>query len=90
MRRLLADEKGLDERLARVVEGLAEKHGLTPREAEILSLVVADIPRQEIIERLGVTKWTFKNHSRSLLRKCGAARLDDLRRTVLQIARGRP
>ena len=56
--------------LARLSEPLGQ---LTPREREVLELVVAGLKNGEIAERLTLSKRTAENHVSRLLRKLGVS-----------------
>lgn len=45
---------------------------LTPREREVLELMVAGLSNTEIAKKLGVSKFTVKNHVSNILSKLGA------------------
>jgi DNA-binding CsgD family transcriptional regulator len=47
---------------------------LTPREAEVLQLVVEDLSNEEIADRLGISRRTAETHVRTLFKKTGATR----------------
>lgn len=54
-------------------DGLTPDMVLTPRETEILSLLVQGLTNREIALRLHVSRFTVKNHVSRLLAKMGAA-----------------
>ena len=60
-----------------------EKHGITPREHEILTLIAAGLSNREIAERLFVSENTVKTHSSRLFDKLNAKR----RTQAVQIAK---
>jgi len=51
---------------------------LTPREREVLPLVVAGRPNKQIAAEIGTSETTAKVHRAQLMRKMGAASLPDL------------
>ena len=75
---LLDGRLGTQVPLADVVAEYSRKQQLSPRQAEILSLAVADLSRIEIAERLSITAWTLKSHIRAIIKKCGASRLNEI------------
>ena len=46
--------------------------GLTPRERDVLDLVIRGLGNRQIAERLGLSGKTVANHVSTLLVKCGA------------------
>ena len=84
--RCLTEEAVCDERVGFLVESLVRAGMLTAREAELLVLVLADIPRAEIPERMCISENTLKAHTRQLLRKLEASDLDKLAARVFRVA----
>jgi len=84
--RCLTEEAVCDERVGCLVESLVRGGLLTSREAELLVLVLADIPRSEIPERMCISENTLKAHTRQLLRKLEASDLDKLAARVFRVA----
>ena len=84
--RCLTEEAVCDERVGCLVESLVRSGLLTAREAELLVLVLADIPRSEIPERMCISENTLKAHTRQLLRKLEAPDLDKLAARVFRVA----
>ena len=66
----------------------ATKHvaGLTPRQHEIMALVLAGHPSKNIAADLGVSQRTVENHRASIMRKTGARSLPALARLALAAA----
>jgi len=65
-----------------VVEEYAQRHHLTTRETDVLALAVADVPRNVITTRLGISPDTLKTHVKSILQKCDEKRFDELARKL--------
>ncbi|MBX3181341.1 MAG: response regulator transcription factor [Polyangiaceae bacterium] len=72
-----------DERVGWLVDELARREALTPREVEILAAGVAGLPRELLAEDLGISTNTLKSQIRRLLLKCRVKTLDELARQVL-------
>ncbi len=85
-RRALACEGVEDTRVLRVLEMVAGEWSLSDREVELLGLAVADRPRDQLADALGVTENTTKTQVKNLLRKSGTKNLDHLVRVVLHRA----
>jgi DNA-binding NarL/FixJ family response regulator len=84
--RALTEEVVSDERVGFLVESLVRAGVLTLREAELLVLVIGDMPRERIIERMAISENTLKGHVRALLRKLEAGDLDKLAARVFRVA----
>ena len=69
-----------------VVADFARVHRLTPKEQEVLELLVADHTREEVADRLGMTANTLRNHIHSLLAKAREPTVADLARTLRRVA----
>lgn len=57
---------------------VADHHGLTPREAEVLGLAAHGLPSKHIARELGVSLLTINGHLQALYRKCGASGREEL------------
>lgn len=87
-RRVVAFERVPEERLGLLVDELARRNGLTPREIEVLVAALARIPRKQLMEELKVTDNTLKSQVRSLLFKTHHESLETLTRSLLLDALG--
>lgn len=58
---------------------------LTPREREVLPLVVSGLLNKQAAAELGISEVTLQVHRRSVIRKMGAASLADLVRTAARL-----
>lgn len=86
IREALACEAVDDARMAALLTQLGEQWQLTPREAELISLLVADVSRGELPDELGITENTTKSLVRGVLKKSSTASIDELTRHVLRLA----
>jgi RNA polymerase sigma factor (sigma-70 family) len=59
--------------------------GLTPREREVLPLVVSGLPNKQIAAEIGTSETTVKVHRSQLMRKMGADSLPELVRIAEKI-----
>jgi DNA-binding NarL/FixJ family response regulator len=84
--RALTEEIIADERVGCLIESLVRSRLLTPREAELLVLVIGDVPRKVILERMAISDNTLKGHVRQVLRKLEAPDLDKLAARVFRVA----
>jgi two-component system CheB/CheR fusion protein len=60
--------------------------GLTPRQHQIMGLVLAGHPSKNIAADLGISQRTVENHRASIMRKTGAKSLPELARLALAAA----
>ena len=51
------------------IHRLAERHGLSPREAEVLRLLVAGVPRKQVPSELGLSPHTVRTYERRIVDK---------------------
>jgi DNA-binding NarL/FixJ family response regulator len=70
----------------KVVHREAERCGLTPRETEILTLLVEGQPWQDVAEDLGISRRTYATHVSRILRKTGADGVGSLVIALLLLA----
>jgi DNA-binding NarL/FixJ family response regulator len=71
-----------------ILERYAEKHKLTGRELDVLTLGCQDLTRDEIAVKLGITASTLKSHVRQLTRKTNGGTLNELSRRMRRVIRG--
>ncbi|HEX9622107.1 MAG TPA: response regulator [Polyangiaceae bacterium] len=86
MHRAVAMERVSDERVTRVLEELARRCRLSPRETDLVAAAVSNASREELCQRLSVSPNTLKSRVRAVLRKTDHNTLDKLLKTVLQTA----
>jgi two-component system NarL family response regulator len=72
IRAVARGERALDTRIASRVAALADAPRLSPRERDVLHLVVEGQSNKEIAANLGVTERTVKFHVTSIFNKLGA------------------
>ncbi|GGZ39144.1 response regulator transcription factor [Asticcacaulis endophyticus] len=75
--------KGLNRRQGEHKATAAHLAGLTPRQTEIMGLVLAGYPNKNIAADLGISQRTVENHRASIMRKLGAKSLPELARFVM-------
>jgi DNA-binding NarL/FixJ family response regulator len=86
IQRALASDFLPHDRVARMVQYLAQARGLTAREVQLLSYCLGDEPRARVRRRLGISENTLKTQIKSLLRKCGERNVDALAKNLLRAA----
>ena len=59
--------------------------GLTPRQREIMELVLAGHPSKNIAANLGISRRTVENHRASIMKKTGAKSLPALAQLALAV-----
>jgi len=74
--------------IARAIEDTVRAHGLSEREARVLTLAVRGQTRSAISRALGIPENTLKTQTRMLLRKFGVPSLSDAAIAVLHRALG--
>ena len=77
-----AQQRGKASRLAEIKRRIAS---LTPRERQVMSLVVAGQRNKVIAIELSVTQSTVEAHRKKVMEKMGAETLSDLMRMVLSV-----
>lgn len=86
IQRAIAREAVPEPRVAALIDELSVERKLTPREVQLLTLLMADVRRAAFPGELGITENTAKSQIRSLLKKCHANSLDELARMMLKRA----
>lgn len=84
----VAAELGMDEILRGRVARVAAEHQLTGPEMEILFAKIAGLTAEELMEKRGITRNTYKTQVRTLLVRLAVDSLEDARRKVMQDSRG--
>jgi two-component system, chemotaxis family, CheB/CheR fusion protein len=64
--------------------------GLTPREREVMDLVVQGRPNKIIADVLGISQRTVENHRAAVMKRMDATTLADLIRLVMAANDGQP
>lgn len=72
------EDLALDERISALAASLAERCALTPREADVLGLLLRGRTRQEVAQELGLSEWTVKGYTTNVYRKTGVHSAKDL------------
>jgi FixJ family two-component response regulator len=81
------DKDRSDRSVEKEITGLRERYDqLTPREREVLSLVVAGMLNKQTASRLGIAEKTIKVHRAQVMKKMGANSLADLVRMASRLS----
>jgi two-component system CheB/CheR fusion protein len=83
--RALEIDRGSADALIRRRELAARIAELTPRERQVLDLVVGGYSSKKIAQILDISQRTVENHRAAIMRRAGAASLPDLIRIVMQL-----
>jgi len=83
--RALEIDRGSADALIRRRELTARIAELTPRERQVLDLVVGGYSSKKIAQTLNISQRTVENHRAAIMRRAGAASLPDLIRIVMQL-----
>ena len=81
--RALEQSHDTTKRTAWRAQAAAQVAGLTPRQRQIMMLVVAGHPSKNIAADLGISQRTVENHRASIMHKTGSASLPELARLAL-------
>ncbi len=85
---LIAHLDGSDEPAIAAARELAVASKLSPKQSEVLVMLLRDFSRQEIMQELDITAWTLKGHIRETLRRTGFGRTQALLRSLRKAAKG--
>ena len=64
--------------VAQVLSRLPEGISLNPREMEVLTAILDNLPRKEIAARMNLSENTVKTHTRNLYKKLGVGNREEL------------
>ena len=82
----LDHSRGADVQAARHADAAATIAGLTPRQLDVMRMVLSGHPSKNIAADLGISQRTVENHRASIMRKTGARSLPALARLALTAA----
>lgn len=74
----LPEDETVEAKVAQSQQIIVNGYGLTPREAEILALLIQGLSRDEIAERFSISAWTVKNHTRAIYAKTQTHSIQEL------------
>ena len=76
--KVLLENEGYDERSSRVCLETAARYSLTPRETDVLRLLLLGLTRTQIADKLALSSWTVKEYIGSIYNKVGVHSAKDL------------
>ena len=76
--KVLLENERYDERSSRVCLETAARYGLTPRETDVLRLLLLGLTRAQIADKLALSSWTVKEYIGSVYNKVGVHSAKDL------------
>jgi len=74
-----AQEGDLDNHIEEILPSFASKHKLSPREREVLALVIEGKDNRTIANELILSEGTIKTHVHNITRKCGVTNREELK-----------
>ncbi len=83
VRRALERSRDVNKRLAWSKDAASHLDALTPRQRQIMNLVLSGNPSKNIAADLGISQRTVENHRASIMKKTGSKSLPALARLVL-------
>ena len=63
---------------AQLLPHYADAHALTPRERQVLALIVEGLATKQVAHELGVSAYTVNDHLKAIYRKCRTAGREEL------------
>lgn len=78
------EDETVDARLEQARRIIVHGYGLTPREAQVFEQLVQGFNRDEIAERLSISVWTVKNHTRAIYVKTQTHSVQELMALVFE------
>ena len=88
IQKAIARDRDLRQRRAEIAELRARFESLTPRETEVMNLVVAGLLNKQIADQLGASELTIKTHRARVMEKTGADSLAHLVRMAETLKAG--
>ncbi len=80
----IADSRSEDAASGRKIDARARLSMLTPRQLEVMELVLAGAPSKNIAADLGISQRTVENHRAAIMKKTGSASIPALARLAMR------